>query len=199
MSGQRVKSYKRGKAKSLHSKLLRFTGKLILFLLIFALVWPLIGPYYNWLVAKTAWVLTPLVPGMPTTLIEVDKGDIKVYRLVSNEQREWVATYSEYLFLDLGVLIVLFLATPGMRLPSRLRRLGLGLAILFLIDVFYILYDIRSTYISGGIIPAEAADLYFDAWLQAFFAIGRKLFPLLIWVPLTFSFWLPKPRERLLQ
>jgi len=176
-------------------RLFWFAGKLVLFLLLFALVWPFLGPYYNRLVAGTAQLFVPLVPGMPPTLITVGGGDIEVYRRGPElGGREWVATYSQYLFLGLGLLITLFLATPNLKALTRLRRLGLGLGILFAIDVLYILYDIRSTYISGGIIPVSISDAYFDAWLQSFFAIGRKLFPVLIWGLLTFTFWLPRPK-----
>lgn len=175
-------------------KLLLFAGKLVLFLLLFALVWPFLGPYYNWLVAGAAQLLAPLVPGMPPTAVRVEGEEIKVYlNLLGAERQEWIASYSQYLFLGLPLLLTLFLATPDLKTLIRLRRMALGLGMLFLIDLLYILFDIRSSYLSLGLIPASRAELYFDAWLQAFFAIGRKLFPLVIWGLLTFAFWLPRP------
>lgn len=175
-------------------RLLLFAGKVVLFLLLFASVWPFLGPYYNRVVAGTAQLLAPLVSGLPPTAVRVEGEKIEVYlRGHGPEGLEWIASYSQYLFLGLPLLVTLFLATPGMRILTRLRRLALGLGLLFAIDLFYILFDIRSTYLSLGLVRASRSELYFDAWLQAFFAIGRKLFPLLIWGLLTFPFWLPRP------
>lgn len=89
----------------------------------------------------------------------------------------------------LVVLIALIGATPGLRIRQRLKFIGAALIIMFALHVVALLVmgqvaqSISPEHSPKGSSPLEIL----------FISIGFDLFPILVWVALSFKYWMPQP------
>jgi len=177
------------------NKLLIFTGKLILFLVLATILFSFLVPKYNWLVVQASNRLIALLERPYQRTILEAEGE-KTLLLLRQLGREEIVTpivrYNYELYYGLVLLLALFLAAPNIRL---LKRLGLTLIALCAVYAFHAA--------SLAIIARSDIVLVRDFYLtpsQLFYNPSRVfdfLSPavsVLLWGVLTFRYWLPLPK-----
>lgn len=141
-------------------KLWAFLAKSALGLLLFALVWPWLNPGYHRLVVGATQALFPGLSGIGLHL----------------EQ------YASY--FNLGLLLALLLATPGLGLFRRARLMGIGLIAFFGVHVLT-----RALILSSflGLVGSYNGQGYAYSWLwlYAFSAVFQVIAPAALWLGLT--------------
>ena len=161
-----------------------FIGKVLVFIIIMSSFWPFLTPSYNHALVGVANKVVP----SDVTLMAEDSSIIIRY-----ERDSMTATLPVHgLFLQYGlvVLIALIGATPGLKLRQRLKFIAAALIIMFGIHVVSMLVisevtqSISLEHPSKGGSPLEIL----------FVSIGFDLFPILVWVALSFKYWVPKPQ-----
>jgi hypothetical protein len=172
-------------------ELLAFGIKLLLVLILFALAWPHFAPSYNHFVATTAaWLIPRLTEASVVEVVSATADMIKLklsfYPLPSLEVK-MNFEYEGYFHFNLGLLVALLAATPFLRLSRILRLTLVGLASLV---VFHILF----LGISAGLVEPCLKGLWpcpqtWYKWVDRFMAVGKNLFPVVIWVLLTWRHW----------
>ena len=161
-----------------------FIGKVIVIIIIMSSFWPFLTPSYNHALVGVANKVVP----SDITLMAEDSSII-----IRHEYDSMIATLPVHgLFLQYGlvVLIALIGATPGLKLRQRLKFIAVALIIMFAIHVVSMLaiskvaQSISLEHPSKGGSPLEIL----------FISIGFDLFPVLVWVVLSFKYWWPKPK-----
>ena len=153
------------------SERLKFLGKFLLFgTLIFVLFYLFGYSYYYQLIRKIVFAIyRPTVPaGLPlNTPISI--------------------TYSTR-FYNIVPFLALILATPGIKLFKRLKLMGLGLIIIFLVHLLFIAIGHTYSYENPSLLQIHLTAVWE--------AIGQVAFPLLLWLILAHRYVIPTFRPR---
>ncbi len=139
------------------------------------IVWTFIAPYYDGILVRAAdWLVTPyrLVSGA---------GDIYYY---SPAGMPVTGIHSAALHFSLILLLSLLIATPGLRIISRLRNIGIGLTVMFVFHLVTLVL-LPELIKSGGV---SSPSLNLPVVLLS--TIGLNLVPALVWVGLCSQQWL---------
>lgn len=137
-----------------------------------ALVWSFIAPYYNRLLVAASNGL-----GLAPFHLSSQGGDI--YFSTAGGQPV-TGIHGAALNFGLILLLALLIATPGLRLVHRLRNIGIGLAVIFAVQL-------ATLAALGGLVQAGAgasSASLLSVPVVLLCTIGFNLFPALIWLGL---------------
>lgn len=162
-------------------KLLSFVVKVVIVIVIMAPIWVMVVPGYNHALAVSADKVTPSSIGFRTEDNSI---------LIDSQQGETGVTLTVHgLSLQYGlvVLLALIIATPGLKIRKRLKFIIIALVAMFIIHVIgMVVIGILARSISPEHPSVAGNPLYI---LIA--SIGFDLFPILVWLGLSFKYWLP--------
>ena len=87
------------------------------------------------------------------------------------------------------ILWALILASPGIRIFNRIKKISLGTGILIVSHLIFLLCKVELTLIEAGHPMAESLTFWssFDNFLEI---TGKGFFPVAIWLALTFNYLL---------
>lgn len=157
---------------SLANRLLPFIGKTIIFFVLIGILWHFIAPAYNHLLAAVSDAISP-------SDIATDS-DGRMINVTS--QTVSAGIHGQDLHYGLLLVIALIAATPGLRLIQRLKFIPIAVVVMFVIHVIGILIFAWSA-------PGD------NPLLVLFSVLGSALFPIVIWVVLSFRYFMPKLQE----
>lgn len=168
-------------------RLFWFVGKAVFFLVLLALIWPFIAPWYSKLLVWPANKLLAL-SGIPVVLYTDEEGIKAHYPAGDSEGKEPLSWNFPFGIRILGyygiiVLVALFLATPGLRALKKLELTAVGLGIMFFYHVVDLALGVRIVY----------RPTSFYNWAYMLSTFGQFWIPVMIWGLLTFHYWLPRP------
>ncbi len=149
-----------------------FAIKAVVAVIGLALVWSFIAPYYNRLLVAASNGLS-LAPFHLTS----EGGDI--YFLSAGGQPV-TGIHGAALNFGLILLLALLIATPGLKIIRRLRYTGIGLLVIFAVQL-------ATLAALGGLVAAGAGasgDSLLSVPVVLLCTIGFNLFPALIWLGL---------------
>lgn len=178
---------------SLTARLLVFIGKFLIFFVLAYLIWWILTPSLNLLLAEGASTVFDLIEGPRVASVEVQDGSVQAFSLEADEPILSTVDYRHYNFVLLAALI---LATPSVPSYERIKILILGVVILLGLHIATLIVDIEYLYAVRGIVPLTAIEWFVYDRVFMFFTMGTTLFPVLIWGLLTFKYWLPMPRVK---
>ena len=156
----------------------------MLFLVLTTLLFAFLVPKYNWLVVQASNRLIALLEHpYQRTLLKAEGGNTRVFsRRLGPEGVITPRVGLNYEFYyNLVLLLALFLATPNLRPPKRVKLTLIALGAIF---AFHVL-DLTVT--------ARSARAFHYGSLE-FFAFIEPAVPVLLWGLLTFRYWLPLPK-----
>jgi hypothetical protein len=122
-----------------------------------------------------------LVEAPNATVLDAQKDELRVYRIVGEDRITPVVLFDRYLCFAVVPLLALFLATPGLGVRRRLTRTAAGLAALFAFHVAYLVASIELIYAVG-------AGHSVAGWQIAVRVLWEAA-PILLWAGLTASAW----------
>jgi hypothetical protein len=154
-------------------------GKAILFVIILAIVWAFISPYYNHLLVKIGNGIAPA----PITL-DLQQDNINFYHYYPDGTFD--RAYIPSLGIQFGLILVIALicATPGLTLKKRLKFIAIAAIILFVVHV--IIIWITSVLLLKRIILGN--NFFFNLLVP----VGCNLFPVIIWGVMSLKYWFPQ-------
>ena len=147
------------------SERLRFLGKFLIFAtIIFALFFVFGYKYYHHLFGQIAWlVYKPKIPTGESITIPV-----RFYNIIP--------------------FLALMLATPKIKIFSRLKRIGLGLIIIFFVHFLFIVIGHTYSYEHPTLLQRNLASVLN--------AIGQVAFPFVVWFVLAHKYIIKTFRPR---
>lgn len=161
-----------------------FVVKVFVLIIIMSSFWPFLTPSYNHALVGVANNVVP----SGVTLTAEDSSII--IRCEHDFMTTTLPVHGLFLQYGLVVLIALIGATPGLRLRQRLKFIAAALIIMFAIHVVAMLVVSEVAQSMTPEHPGKGGSP-----LEVFFiSIGFDLFPILIWVALSFKYWMPKPQ-----
>jgi hypothetical protein len=175
------------------SRLVRHVGR---FLLLFTLalgvltpLWGLAAPYYGRLAAGAARPLFHAVESPNVTVVDVQGGELWILRRLDDRRVTPFLYFDRYTFFAVIPLIALFAATPGLGVRRRAVRGLAGLAMLFVLQVGYLVAAVELAYVAGGL---TASGGFLSRTSEGWQILVRVLWeagPVVIWIALTASEW----------
>jgi hypothetical protein len=181
-----------------------FLLRLFLTLVVLGLGWWRFAPDYAQLLMLLGRPVIPLIERGVEAPYRVDGATIVVTRSVLDPTLQKPVTYEfdlwkGYASYDLILLAALIVATPGWSLRQRVRLLGLGLVLITLTELAFFLSTIefsrlRPLQSPTGLMLVPAGSSWLRqvvfTWIYYFFqAMGRGLFPLLIYAAMVGFTW----------
>jgi hypothetical protein len=170
-------------------KLLWFISKFVLFLILFALIWPFLAPGYCRMLIQPSNKLLAL-EGIPIQLrLEEDSIQAlstKTFGPQGPTTKPFPFSWGIFWSYEVLLLIALFLATPNLKPFKRLELTAVALGAIFIYNVVDLNLGIRSIYHPSS---------FYD-WAYMLSTLGQLWVPLLLWGLLTFRYWLPMPRMK---
>lgn len=164
-----------------------------------------LAPVYAHLLLLVGRPLIPVLEAVAGSTYAVQGASVWATRLVPDPATQRLVTFKFQLWrghanYDLILLAALLFATPGWSLRQRGRLLGLGLALLTLVQVAFFLVTVEysqlrplATQTGSVLLPgfSRSRQVLFT-WLYYFFDImGRGLFPLLVYWGMLGIAWRP--------
>ncbi|MFC2094991.1 hypothetical protein ACFLSW_00930 [Candidatus Bipolaricaulota bacterium] len=179
----------------LSSLLLRFIGIFVAMLIVLALAWPMLAPAYT---KAATWVTRMgfhIVESPNVSVLEARGAELWIHRIVGPGQIKPFTWFDRYTFFAIIPLIALFAATPGLGLIKRLKRLGICLGLLFLVQTSYVVVSVQLTYAAIGLTSVgPIAARMLDGW-QLLVRVLWEAAPLVLWVAFTASTWARQLRK----
>jgi len=179
---------------SLTARLLFFAGKFLFFFILACLVWWILTPSLNLLLAEGTNAVFDLVERHRVASVEIRDGSIQAFSLDSDEPILSMVGYRQH--YNLVLLVALILSAPGVPSYQRMKILILGVVILLGLDIATLIVGIEHSYAGRGIVPLTATEWVVYDQVFMLFGTGITLFPVLIWGLLTFKYWLPMPHVK---
>jgi hypothetical protein len=169
---------------SLNTKLLVFSAKTLVLLVLIYPLWSVLTPLYNGFVAEVSNSFISIT-GKASGIVLIPEGHFIWIDEFETEPKAVMQRIDvNKVYFNLILLIALFLATPSLGLQGRLKLLFAGLAVLFIAHVFSVVIIARD--VQGGILRQAQRFLI---------TMGFQLFPILIWAMLTYKCWSFRPEE----
>ena len=175
------------------SRLVRHVGR---FLLLFTLalgvltpLWGLAAPHYGGLAGSAARPLFHAVESSNVTVVDTRGGELWILRRLDDRRVAPFLYFDRYTFFAVIPLIGLFAATPGLGIRRRAVRMLAGLAMLFVLQVGYLVAAVELAYAAGGL---TASGGFLSRTLEGWQILVRVLWeagPVVIWIALTASEW----------
>ncbi len=163
-------------------RLIIFAVKVVVLIIIMSSFWHLLAPGYNHALAVTADTIAPSSMSFST----------EDSSMLINSQHDAITVtlkvHGLSLHYGLVVLIALILATPGLKLGTRLKFVIAALIIMFLI---HILAMLAMGQVAKSVGPQDPS-VTGNPLEILFVSIGFDLFPILVWLALSFKYWFPK-------
>jgi len=150
-------------------------------LICLASVWPQVAPAYTSSVVAAARPLFRVIESPDRTVLDVQRDTLSVYRIVGEGRISPVIDFDRYTFVLAIPLVALLLATPGLGIRRRITRTLAGIALLWVVQVAYLLSAV-------GIVQAMVSGRDAGGWEIAVRVLWEAA-PLLIWIGLTASAW----------
>ncbi len=153
-----------------------------------ALVWVVLTPIYNRIVANEAELVLRLTESPNATRLYVrDTHILRVTRLdIGGGQTALHESRMTDLHFDWILLATLFLATPGVPARDRLRSLGWSAAVLFAFHWLLAVFFVKSIYANE---LGEWSLRHYGALARNFWGLGKHLLNLPIKFALPFALW----------
>lgn len=171
-------------------KLLSFAVKFVICFALLSLAWGLFAPGYNRLVIGAVNRITLLLEEPPISTLRMVGDNVGVYLYQEPGKLAW--GYSGYgLHYGLVLLLSLLLATPNVKPLKRVELILIGLGLLFLVHLVALIVRVRLAYVYYHVVPGSTKTFLFN-WINVFFIIGERLFPVLIWSGLSLGYLFPK-------
>ena len=155
-----------------HTRLFSFAAKALLSLIVFSFVWSLIDPYYNQLLVGVANKLS-----LPYLSLVADGRDLYFQSSVAAPIMGIHGTAFHFGFI---LLLALFIATPGLRFLQRLKFVGIGLVVMFAVQL--VILTMFAKLAQSNVASATPSILSLPVVLLS--TIGFNLLPVLIWAGL---------------
>ena len=165
------------------SRLLTLIGRLIVSLFLTTALFASVAPQYNWLVVQISDRLLALLEHpYRRTIVTADGADalISLRTPSKDEAATPIARGNREEYYNLVLLLTLFLSTPGLTLPKRIKLTLGALGSLFLFHVVGL--TAVAEWLSNS--PTEPLLVY---------TFMKPAFPVLLWGLLTFKYWFPLP------
>ena len=159
----------------------RFALIFVLVVVALAAIWPQIAPSYTSFVASAVRPLFHLIESPDKTVLDVQGDTLSVYRIVGEDRITPLVDFDRYTYVSAIPLLALFLATPGLGLRRRIARTLGGLVLLWIVQVFYLLFAVE-------LVHAVLAGRAVGGW-EIIVRVLWEAAPLLIWVGMTASAW----------
>jgi hypothetical protein len=165
-------------------KLIIFVGKVIILIIIMSSFWHFLAPSYNQGLAVVADKVAP-----SSMAFRAEDNSIFI-----DSQRDAITVTLKVhgLSLQYGLIVIIALiaATPGLKLKRRLKFIIAAVIIMFFIHVLAVLTMGK---VAQSVSP-EHPSVAGSPLEILFVSIGFDLFPILVWVALSFKYWLPSPQ-----
>lgn len=161
--------------------MVRFGVVFALALAAMAALWPHVSPLYTSTVASVARPVFRLVEEPNVTVLDVQRDELGVYRVIGEGRITPVVLFDRYLYFAVVLMVALFVATPGLGLRRRAARTAVGLVGLFLVHVVYLVASVELIYAVG-------AGRTVAGWQVAVRVLWESA-PILLWGSLTASVW----------
>jgi len=170
--------------------LLRLVGRFILFLSIGAVVFPFVVPVYNRGVAAVAEATFRLVERPDLTSVRAEGATLWIDRATPDAPAGEPFTYFDpYLYFALVPLTALLLATPGLAWTRRIRRVLIGVVVLFALTVGYVVGSVEVTYVMVGLREVGRTAWRTLDWAQVLLRLLWEVAPVLVWAGLAVRDW----------
>lgn len=166
----------------------RLARNALLWVVPVALVWLVLTPVYNRMLAEEAQFVLRLTESPDATRLYMrDTHILRITRLdIGGGQTALHETRMTDFHFDWILLATLFLATPGAPARERLRTLGWSAAVLFLFHWLLVVFFVKSIYAIG---LGEWSARHYGAFGRNFWSLGKHLLDLPIKFGLPFALW----------
>ncbi|MGD9675815.1 MAG: hypothetical protein AB7V19_03925, partial [Candidatus Bipolaricaulia bacterium] len=166
------------------------------FLLLFALalgvltpLWGLVAPHYAALAAGAARPVFHAVEAADVTVVDARDGDVWIFRRLDRQRISPFLVFDRYTLFAVVPLIALFVATPGLGVMRRLVRMLAGLALLFVLQVGYLVAAVELGYAASGLAAGDGGpSRTFEGW-QILVRVLWEAGPVAIWIALSAGAW----------
>lgn len=178
---------------SLNTKLLVFSAKILVLLVLIYPLWSVLTPLYNSFVAEVSNSFVSLTEKASGIALRPEGHFIWIEKPGAGPRTAMQGIDVNRVYFNLILLVALFLATPNLGFQRRLKLLLAGLTILFITHVISVVIIAKYAHISS---LAKHYDIQRRILGQArrfLITIGFQLFPILIWAMLTSKHWSFRP------
>ena len=180
------------------SKKVLFLIRLVFFFLLFYVLWYLLAPAYNHILAVPSVLILKLseIGGTHiTNSMQVQGKYIFVHHVASEKNPDLaVRLRSRVIHFDMVLLFALIFAVPGITPKKRLRIFLLGFAIIFALHLFKIFVFAKGEYSRNikvdGVPYWSSFQQYAYRYVGDFILlVANQIFPILIWSLLYVKYW----------
>ena len=188
----------------LAAKLLPFAIRFLVTFLLLLILWPVVSPFYARAMAASGQALLRTISLLPRgSRLEARQNRVWILRPVTKidgtRAMAGINVLDEGTYFNLVILISLVVATPSLRWWKKGVVAATGLAMLWLLHLADLYVKMKWTAVhpglrQSGVIPEAASPIVLKIfeWLFAFFSvIGFGLFPILVWLGVTWL-WLKR-------
>jgi hypothetical protein len=166
----------------------RLTRNALLWILPMALLWLLLTPSYNRLLAATGEILLHLGESPNTSRLYVR--DTHILRIVRTDigggQKTLHETRLSDFHFDWILLGALLLATPGVPPARRVRALAWSAGVLLVFHLLLLVFYVESIYATG---LGDWSARHYGALARNFWGLGKHLLDLPFKLGLPFALW----------
>jgi hypothetical protein len=190
------------------SKKLLFLIRLVFFFLLFYVLWYLLAPAYNHVLAVPSVLILKLseIGGTHiTNSMQVEGKFIFVHHVASEKNPERaVRLRSKVIHFDMVLLFALIFAVPHISPKKRLRIFLLGFGIIFVLHLFKIYVFVNGEYSRnikvGGVPHWSTFQRYAYRYVGDFILlVANQILPILIWSVLYIRYWWDKRIQLLMR